>query len=548
MNLRLLLIIFMFSFGQTAFAASFPWLVQVRSTYKNELSNNDVTMSGAGFIAEQNGRYFVICDSHLSQGYKDLQISIGKRKLNIKPDARLADNDRDIEVIEIENPGVKPVFRYNFGFYIRTDEIPEWNKKKGFIELAGGVYAPIPYGLKNKPKAHENPVIYEQIEHKAEWIRARGDAQRNWNDDEDVADSKIVEGMSGAPILSLSTRQGDTIPRITVQGLTKAYHRHFDRSYFSSSVALWIVMNEFLTKNGRGYTSSTRWKFRGMTYRDYGNGTLEINPNLVQAGSISRGDGGNGSGGDGGDPGKSSFSAQSELKAGMIYEGQSTLAFEMSSSKLSPSSFTVYANPSALRYFDHLRSKYPDLKLTPIHSEQALISLLKKRLSHLTLAEKEEYWTCYIDPDALERGIIRIALPRSLISSQRKFVQLNSGGRVHGTYQTKFEPIVKLEDPITRDKMIIDLKGLFFLDVDHATYSNEAKDFIAQYKNHPYVIYRQGTKAAREWPYACLPSRKVFQMANEKRPSECKDPAPEGATKFMEKNKFATILENAIEH
>ncbi|OFZ54791.1 MAG: hypothetical protein A2428_03420 [Bdellovibrionales bacterium RIFOXYC1_FULL_54_43] len=232
----------------------------------------------------------------------------------------------------------------------------------------------------------------------------------------------------------------------------------------------------------------------------------------------------------------------------MIYKGQSTLAFEMSSSKLSPSSFTVYADPSALRYFDHLRSKYPDLKLTPIHSEQGLISLLKKRLSHLTLAEKEEYRTCYIDPDALERGIIRIALPRSLISNQRKFIQLNSDGRVHGTHQTKFEPVVTLEDPITREKMIIDLKGLFFLDVDHDTYANDPRDFIEQYRNRPYLIYRQGTKAAREWSYACLPSRKAFQIVDEKRPSECKDPASEGAATFMEKNRFATILENAIEH
>jgi len=548
MNLRLLSVIFIFGLGQTAFGASLPWLVHVQSAYKNEINNKDVTMGGAGFIAEQNGRYFVICDSHLSQGYKDLQISIGTRKLKIKPNARLADNDRDIEVIEIENPGVESVFRYDSIFYIRPGDIPEWKTKKGFIELVRGEYAPLPRGLKSKPRAYQPSTSYEETEqHKESWIRMAHGGIRNWNDDENVSDSKIVQGMSGAPILTLVTKKGDPIPRIMVQGLTKAYHRFFDRSYFSSSVALWRVMNEFLTNKGRGYTSPTRWKFRGMTYRDYGNGTLEINPNLVQAGSISGGDSGNGSGGDGGDPGESSLSLQTALKAGMIYEGKSTLAFEVSSSKLSPSSFTVYANPSALRYFEHIQSDYSDLKLAPIHSESGLVSLLKKRLSHVTLAEKEEPWSCYIDPDALERGMIRIALPRSTTSARNwKLFQLDSNGRIQGADQTKFEPIVSLEDPITRERMIIDLKGLFFLDVDHAIYANvDWRDFIAQYKDRPYIIYRHGAKAAKEWSYACRPSRKPFQITDEERASKCKDSATEGLTKFREKNEFTTILEKA---
>jgi len=267
-----------------------------------------------------------------------------------------------------------------------------------------------------------------------------------------------------------------------------------------------------------------------MTYRDYGNGTFEINKDIIQAGSGSGGDGGSGSGGDGGSgSGGDGGDTQNEespagLKAGITYEGQSTLAFEVVASRPGSISYSVYANPAGVAYIDRLEKEDPNLLTKAIRTESNLADLLKKRMAAAPKETGGEL--CAIDPDALERGVIRILLPPSKLNPlPARFLQLDVSGHIRGTDQKKFNPIIKLQEPVSKEIVTVDLKGLFFFDVDHAIYGNTSPDeFATSIKDVPYIIYRE-SDGGKDWLRQCTPSRERFKNYFDHSCGSCKQGA-----------------------
>jgi hypothetical protein len=302
-------------------------------------------------------------------------------------------------------------------------------------------------------------------------------------------DTHIVMGMSGAPLIMLKNSPA-------IGGLAKSYHRFFKQSSFSTQFQINNLLNSFL--NGvRGNTSTTHWLFRKdiSTYRDFGNGTLEINPETLPSGDIEFEPAGGGESADGGKSSVNSSNTDSiKLKPGMLWHNKEVIGFRIQFKNQDNKNMLVYANRVGLNFindFINLINQPNLVSYKPILTDSAnYLELLKERLdSNEALQSKlstEDGEYCQIDLKALSNGQIHLKLKNSELLIDKNGIIKNN------KESTNFRPFA-----ITSNKTRVDITGLFFINISQAEqefenlrenkFSPLKSVFITNYAFSPYI-------------------------------------------------------------
>jgi hypothetical protein len=281
--------------------------------------------------------------------------------------------------------------------------------------------------------------------------------------------------------------------------------------------------------------NATRWRFRSDigTYRDYSNGTLEINPETFPSGNFESfssggaesGDGGGAESGDGG--GAESEKASGATKSGMFWNYRSILGFRVkfpSEDRTRRESLLFYANPEGAIYMNLLIREFKELDIAPVNLETLsetsvnFVELLKERIQHDPEIHDQQNTSdslsCLIDRALLSKGKIRLTLLSRLqnqAESSPFLLELNSQGLIVGRKKQKH-----FQRFYSSPRGIVDLIGLFFLNVGQAdqsfpdglrAYSQQplhplASEFISQFAKQPYVIF-QSPIDQKAVPIAC---------------------------------------------
>lgn len=534
------------------------WLVRVQSTYQDELSKKPTKITGSGFIAKIGDQFVVICDSHLSQGDSGLRLDATQGELRAKTGKRLANNDHDIEMIPIEDPGIRDYFEFDGKAFRMTQETFSRStrgtemlqmSKTGVMPVAPWAKArPVPVSLKQS-----FPIVGGLFMDKMN-ARLDGELSERWDGKELISESQVVAGMSGEPIL---LTEGDTI---VVGGISKAYHRHWTRSFFSTPQQLEELARQ-LSSGKTGLASETRWRYRGFTYRDFGDGTLEINPTqpngteIIPTGGGDSADGGggdsaDGGGGDSADGGNSDKSGALRnvpysslgIGAGMLWKGQPVLAFKTDIANFAKTSspaasYTegeksfvvqpsmlkfsgsdtreaiVYASEANRRLLESIA--LDPSKIQPIGMDADFYELFRDRVTSVFYFRHHNQLTeCYIDPSA-PNGTIRIRLPQSLdltyqhLTSKPYIVELDRHGVVKGSGQKQFEPFLVLSDPKRDQTVTVDLRGLFFGEFSRVTDRSAPSVPLTT----PHIVLKM--KDTKEWPIIChqTDNPEIFKQA-----------------------------------
>lgn len=500
---------------------------KVQSVYKDQVTQRSITITGSGFVGKVGDRYFFFCDSHLSQGarlalFESYQANAARLRPKMDSNgnaSRLSNNDADLEIIEIEKPssGFHPIFIHN----PETGDFeaePSWDPRDHVpcLSVARGFCALVPPKTDGTPKAYD---YHNQNVRDDDPVRGRVGVTLALGQKELMTDSEIVSGMSGAPLLMTKSRPA-------IGGLSKSFDRYFPRSHFSTIMQINELLQKFLG-GARGSLSPTQWRFREdiATYRDYGNGTQEINPEWKPSGDLESVSSGGGESGDSGSHREGSGSGvgkgSPEIRAGMLWQGRPTLAFRVGK-KVGRSyvkSLVVYANRPGEEFARGLTQWIHGLTFEPLpedNNESLLVDLLKERLAQVPLGPVGNS-ECLIDGHALQEGKIQIRLRKP----QPKFSPSGSRGSSNDeSIVIDIDPRLSLFHPVVQasfrdsnshvtSKFNIDIKGLFFVDVAQAeqrrgeTVENPiASEFISRFGDAPYITYQpiEGLKAVS---FAC---------------------------------------------
>lgn len=282
-------------FGTVAFADSVPpWMALVESKYKcdEKIVKEPCVGSihGAGILIYVPAKekdittphYYVITDAHLSNGnfgsdslklfsrYNSHWLQLIPLKSGNRL-ARLSDNYYDIDIIEVEKPlGIPGESMFQFTHVPKTGNSYFWVKDeingKGYNEVvvAQDLFVVAPPELSQRPR--EFRLNTEQVTgiSTAEMLRSLQEPVRGLNlttfGDELMTQSHIVNGMSGSPLLKRI--EGNLL----VLGLSKRYHRFYNRSYFSTYSQLtnlfWDYNRRYLeSQNEQADPDRFSWSF-----------------------------------------------------------------------------------------------------------------------------------------------------------------------------------------------------------------------------------------------------------------------------------------------
>ncbi len=529
------------------------WLIQVQSVFVDEMTKKAVKITGSGFLARIGNQFVVVCDSHLSQGPAGLLLKSASATLKPKSELRLADNDHDIEIIAIEDPGINEYFTFD-GKSFRMDRrvFLKSVASSTVVQMSKTGVIPVAPWSRSRPRPIQKndgalPSAASMLAEQP-FRRLDGELTERWDKGELISESLVSAGMSGEPILNSSDED------VTVAGIAKAYHRYWTRSFFSTPEQLAALTRAFVAGK-TGATSQTKWRYRGFTYRDFGDGTLEINPiqtqptEILPSGGGDSADGGGGDSADGGggdsadggggdsadgggvsdQPRHASLSLLS-ISPGMQWKGQSILAFKARIPNLAKrvQPFVSYVDDGETKYVrpKRLKDQNSDTKEVFVYASKAnrevlpalgvdpskiqsigedvnFYDLFHDRVSSVFYFRHYDSPTeCYIDSSA-PKGTVRIRLPQALdptrryITSKPWIIEIDSKGIVKGTGAKQFEPFLVLKDPRLHVPVIIDIRGLFFADFTRVTERNMIRYPLIT----PHLVMKVGE--SKEWMFIC---------------------------------------------
>jgi hypothetical protein len=321
---------------------------------------------------------------------------------------------------------------------------------------------------------------------------------------------KISPGMSGSPLVQKSLDH-DGRGVWVLRGVASRLSRDFTGSWFVSDKTVADLVESYLSGK-RGRVDSTQWKlWKDVTYRDYGDGTLETVPLRDNAGSQGRGDGGNQGRGDGGnqgrgdggnqgrgdggnqgrgDGGDKSSPIRETLDPGMIYRNQPVIGLEIRYG------LAVYADPEALDLIELLHIASNEIK--PISKSTDFSELLVKKLlssAAFTSPDQSDALKAIAEhrPFSVESMMLNDALDLELASKSMPQMSLEKDGSMrfrfngpmpakeridftltaHGSLaspsgaqstSTAFQPIIEVKGSLG-GVYLIDLRRLFFVDL-----------------------------------------------------------------------------------
>lgn len=564
--------------GCSAFSQKDPfWQVQVSSEYMDEGKPKDreKPFFGAGTVVEIDGKLFVLTASHLTQG-KNLEIKLGSRVLKAVPGDRLTDNLRDIDLIRLEaSPCVHPLavyskdkFERGNGYFISM-KYPQGSTLRKQHEGALKLFR------KNSIQINANPderlSIPDRVAKKPHgWNSKLVPADRGlWGDrgDDDgrklylsasgtsyFVDIGIVGGVSGAPYLGVQylnlfdafrTADGGSDPlmwlksgestqndSIIIRGLALSYQRDFEGSHLATADQLAHLADRFITGD-RGQIGKTKWKVRnGLLYRDLGDGTLEINPSVRQAGGGGDGQGGgggdsqgggggdgqggDGQGGDGYVHGDSASDAWEKyvIDGGMTWKGAPALAFRTSWVDNGRPGPVFSANLDSLMYLDQ-RAKY--LNFEPVKPEELgkLIRVKATQSAGMSahIAQADRWFSCRVVMTSNPKDGVHLEFKMQSKSGgiDHVVLRLNEKGIPDQSHTTAFRPIVSAVGLPSKSNYRIDLTGLYSVDpaairgnsVTGSSDTVPSDDQIQKYAQHLYIMAK-GPLDSRDRPISCL--------------------------------------------
>ncbi|MFS4459388.1 hypothetical protein [Bdellovibrio sp. HCB2-146] len=311
---------------------SAPFLARIQSSYYDEATKKWETVQGLGSFVKVkiDGviRSAVITVSHLTQGQQLRIYDTKNRLVSIQPGMRLANVDKDVELIILKDDVETPLIEHDKFGLLATEplkmkpladdmDIPDYDR----IYVSKKQHVPILKSL--LPQNSAGHTVYTFSQNREDILRRYINENKTKNAlksvqeamimmadiwDRDgvlqeqlvgggyMAGARMLPGLSGAPVirdmpLSVFLWQNQYV--YFIEGLVQGHHRIENKSYFVGVRSLVKIIKDF-KKGLRNYTSNTRWRMKNrMTFRDFGNGILETNMIKTPSGSFYKGDSGN---------------------------------------------------------------------------------------------------------------------------------------------------------------------------------------------------------------------------------------------------------------
>lgn len=514
------------------------WLVQVGSTYKDEATGKLQTFHGTGTIVKIGDSLFVVTASHVSQG-TNLTLKTADRTLHAIPNERLSDNLADIELIRVTDKDLVP-------FGVLADN--------RFGETKSMIVGPVLGSGANVEGLSITPSGDDRIP-QASWTSAKADEWRgksvpakqglgitdisgdrylryNLARNEYVADVQIRPGMSGAPLIGreylngyAESKSDNSLPgaeHYVLRGITKSYSRAFEQSQFATSDQI-LALVEHFTSGKRGFADQTRWHLRnGLTYRDLGNGTIEVNPTVLPAGGGGSADGGGGGSADGGGGGSADGGdsiapvgdvySQFGIAPGVMWHGAPAIAFK--AQHKSGKIFVLNGDLTSIRLLSESREFS---QVEPIGNPVEIGNLIFSKASQMNdkssmVSGLDLVYSCFIDVGATAKDGVRISI--GLPNEDSLNFALDQKGELTEPISYPFRPVQNVLSKRNRKAYRVDITGLFSVGLgalrgDAVTMnSNSEPDLgkILDYSKKPYLLIK-ADKSSRDRPIFCAPRK-----------------------------------------
>lgn len=455
-------------------------------------------------------QYFIVTAAHVAQGV-NTWITIGSTPLKII--GRLADDRDDIELLQVESPPVPPVAR--FSWQSRQFEALFASEKNGVRQsLLSDLRV---HTVEFKKRDGSDPYdgfLLTPLSDEGQPKRLAGKALTSFGYinllGQYVANAKVVPGMSGAPLFLRNGFGPDEY--FYLGGITAQYDRYRQLSFFTPAGKIGALVKKYALGQ-RGHVDEVRWRTAlGTTYRDYGDGTVELRYRSKGVTLPSRFNSGNHTRGDGGDHDSSIGSADASLPTGMIYQNKVTYAFEVRFPG-DNDPVVIDANSGSLELLKILAA---DVMVNPLGTEGRFLSVLQKRFSLDPRANN--------DPPVELAGRVKTSVPtRTNIASVNlqigatearlqilrctdatvtdscrwltlifdEFGTARCSGCTLVNPKTVFQPIVSLRQPGDATIVDVDLRTLFFIDPavtrETGRRSFSSTIFKWQYRNRAYL-------------------------------------------------------------
>lgn len=582
-------------------------LVKLRSVYWDEVTHQCRNETGAGVLVQAadtlgKDHYAILTASHVSQGagllgwYKSMA---KQNKLNFKIDPevvstsseqqrcisesvidpkliRAANNDHDLEFIELnEVPRGHPIFKYDpkeeaFCIGENATEARSFEKmNSSFLATSAATKAPLSPWLQGIPlpfSASEPLHAADLISHYSLQLgpRFRVGTLQDQSYPSSLGksfDSVVVNGMSGSPNLSCPLLSPElSARRCCIDGIVKAYHRYFPRTFTSTSQQINELRVAFFEKGKRGLIEPQfRWSYRDgntmLNFEQNGVSYQEMNFELKNSG-----------GGDSADSGGSEGLApnsQSILIPGLKQGTASLLAFKLKPTSEDQKPLYYYANRDSLRDIDVFATllhgqienvPYPPppgflleaLKSRMENMNSALSMRIHRQLMELRqtfgssqrLSETEDR-ACFVDIKTMDTAAaeIRVKILRGFVQGEPNYLYLraDSEGLLKDAYDPEAKSCqkfqvklaealfpLKIDNQPFKNEIQVSLRGLFFNDLsqtgdmiahhDERSFWIHAKGVTPEdlYTKVPYVVLQLG-RDQRDWTVTCYPDSSEFE-------------------------------------
>jgi hypothetical protein len=469
------------------------------------------TFCGTGTVIEvldpttqSTVKTLVLTTSHLSQG-EGLVIGGGVRVLG-----RLSNNRRDLEVFEVQT-GVlsraavwlpeerRVVFDRTAIEKFRGSDAIVYQEEKSL----GPARAFVPKPNWVMPNTVDAPTL--DISFAPLFVTMMEPVNRLLDlpiSEEVLGRGEISPQMSGAPLVQGTVdTQGHF--QWVLRGVTSQLSRDFIGSWFVSDQAVARLIAGYLNgqrNDPKSNPDSTRWRlFKGVTYRDYGNGDSETLLLRDHAGGATRGDGGGATRGDGGGPdgaGGSALAAQDISRlfgAGIVFNGVPAFGLTIAKNRtvfgdrmafdwirlarIEPKSIEIVKDGMSLRPLLIARlESFPWFKmLAPVSLKKSVRSggtfVLESRQNpfeveendprvpqlHTLLMGDDGFMTFTIDLRHAGQGFLRFKLDPA-----GRLINEEGGG-----VASRFVPVLHLKSK-NGQNYAVDLRRLFFIDLASA--------------------------------------------------------------------------------
>jgi hypothetical protein len=311
-----------------------PFMANVESDYFDEGLKTWVRVSGMGTLVTINGNLALLSATHVTQGQRLRIRDTNGVVIPMIPSQRLANVDDDIELILLKDSR-KSTFSYDEKMKVfRTDFV---NLQNLWNSMGDKVHSYMPFHdlldkylrVRVSNKEHvalsslkiareklpdaQDPILLEREGGRAlalELLKAGPEvdkAAKYWDEDGTVnrlylgkglvsGGTNLPPGISGAPLIrqvpmAAVYKQG--LFNMQIRGVVLSQHRVEQKTFFADDSAIRDLVEKFKTGQ-KGYVTSTRWRmYNGQTFRDYGQGVLEMNPVKTPSASFVRQDSGN---------------------------------------------------------------------------------------------------------------------------------------------------------------------------------------------------------------------------------------------------------------